>query len=61
MSAADDMKRRATRAALTGALLETFDSPSERKEFALRMWEHGIISEQAAELLIEVYGLEAAE
>ena len=58
---AEDVKRHAKRAALFGALLETFDTPAERKAFALRMWADGIISEQSAELLIEVYGLEGAE
>lgn len=60
MSAVQGILVRARRAELFGALVETFETPSERKSVVKKLWETGIISSQSAELLIEIYGLEAA-
>lgn len=60
MSAIHDIRIRARRAELFGALVETFETPAERKGVVMKLWDTGIISSQSAELLIETYGLEAA-
>jgi hypothetical protein len=46
------------RMSLVAQLVETFDTPADRKGFVLGMRDCGAISDQAAELLLEAYGLE---
>ena len=60
MSAVREITATAARMALMGLMVETYDTPAERKTFVMGMYECGAISAQAAELLIEAYMLESA-
>lgn len=55
-----DVMAKATRMYAMGLMVETFRTPAERKAFIISMYENESISAQAAELLIESFGLEAA-
>lgn len=60
MSAVSILMKRATCCAAFATIVETCDTPEERKKLIMFLWERNIISEQAAELLIEHFSLEAA-
>lgn len=59
-SAVQDIKARATRMHALALMVETFNTPAERKRFIVSMYECAAISGQAVEMLIETFGLEAA-
>jgi hypothetical protein len=54
------MKVRGERMAAFATLVGTFETPAERKTFIMDMYANSSISAEAAELLIEAFGLEAA-
>lgn len=54
------LMKRATCCAAFAVIIETCDTAQERKKLIMFLWERNIISEQAAELLIEHFSLEAA-
>lgn len=56
----DDLRLRARNIALINEVLRLIGSPSKRKE-AIMAWQMiGVLPDHAAELLIEINGLEAA-
>ena len=61
MTCLTEMLLRCKRAAITGALIETIDGRGAQRDLVLRLFDAKIISPQAAELLLEVYGLEQVE
>ena len=51
---------RARRLAIIGELARTYGDPEDRKGLIMDLYEHGVITSESAELLIENLGLEAA-
>ncbi len=60
MNAVCIMRERAKSLALLNEFLGRIDPPSGRKKAIMALWEAGVISPSAAELLIEHHSLEAA-
>jgi DNA-binding MarR family transcriptional regulator len=50
---------RAKRLSLMGALVETYEGQDTRRRVVLQLRDMGVITDDAAETLLEVYGLEA--
>jgi|GEM_PF-5649380 len=55
-----DLMLRSQRIAIFGQLLETYDTDEERRRLVIGLYERDCLSQQAAEILIETYGLERA-
>ncbi len=53
-------RQKAKRLTLICQIVETYESGADRKQLVTRLYEAGVISPTAAELLFEAYGLEAA-
>lgn len=58
--AASNVMIRAKRLSLMGALVETYEGKETRRRVVLQLRDMGVITNDAAETLLEVYGLEAA-
>ena len=56
----DDTMRRAYCLAMFRDVAATYDEPADRKRFIMHLWQSRIISDGAAELLIEHFALEGA-
>lgn len=52
--------QRSKRIAIFGQLLETYDTDEERMRLVLGLYARDCLSRQAAEILLEAYGLERA-
>lgn len=50
--------RKAEQVAVLGRLVETCDTPQERRQLVLDLYQCGAIRESTADILIEAYGLE---
>lgn len=50
--------QRSKRIAIFGQLLETYDTDEERRRVVIGLYERDCLSQQAAEILLDTYGLE---
>ena len=57
----EDVMLRARRIALMGAMIETYQEDEDRLGIVIGFYDRGILSRDAVEMLIEAYGLPAAE
>lgn len=61
MMSLGDLMLRSRRIAIFAQLIETYDTDEERRRLVLGLYERDCLSQQAAEILLETYGLERAQ